>query len=199
MREGAAVGWGCNQIVPDPHSFQYAQAPPPAASMAAMPITDLRRLESMSKLLIVDWMVDRGAKFEHPFCSVFDIRSHLIYPINQIVSMHGRPCLVLIFHTLKRIPTKDHPEMFWYANRIHTVCVEQYAISPTTILLNAYYKNLSRGLDVGLSAISRHSANPARQRQTRRQNNSRATEGEQTPATTNRPHIPPPHHQTPQG
>jgi hypothetical protein len=47
--------------------------------------------------------------------------------------------------------------MFWYANKIHSVCVEQYAMSPTTLLLNAYYKSAAEGGGFGVSAISRPS------------------------------------------
>jgi hypothetical protein len=155
VQGGEPVGWGCERSVPDASSYKYAPYPPPAVSADKMSSAQLLELEQGCKSMLVAWMINQGAKSEHPFCAVFDAHNKLIFRVNQIVSRHGKACLVLIFHTRHRIHTKDFPEMFWYANKIHSVCVEQYAMSPTTLLLNAYYKSAAEGGGFGVSAISR--------------------------------------------
>ena len=165
LQRGVPVGWGCERPIPDSASYKYAPYPSPAASTDNMPSEQLQQLEQGCKSLLVTWMMNQGTKSEHPFCAVFDMQSKQIFRVNQIVSRHGKACLVLIFHTKHRIHTKDFPEMFWYANKIHSVCVEQYAMSPTTLLLNAYFKTPAEGGGFGVSAISRPTSRPRRRRQ----------------------------------
>lgn len=127
----------------------------PAFRLHIDPLLQLRA-EALDQLS--EWMRDKGLEKEAEGCAVFDPRSNRMYPIDLIASKHGRAYLIILLHTRRRIPRTRHAQVLLYANEVHGVCVEQYAMSPTTIVINVYFKGQAEGGGTGVSAISRPSA-----------------------------------------
>lgn len=118
-------------------------------------LDDLIQLRSATRDQVNEWLLTKGLEIENPPCAIYDPRSNHMYPIDMIASRHGQAFLIILLHTRRRIPRTRHAEMLQYAREIHGVCIEQYAMSPTTILVNVYFKGQAEGGGTGVSAISR--------------------------------------------
>lgn len=121
----------------------------------SLQISDLIRLRSEAHAQVDVWMRAKGFARESDLCALVDPRSFRMYPIDMIASRHGKAYLIFLMHTRRRIPRSRHASALVYATEAHGVCVEQYAMSPTTIILNVYFKGQAEGGGTGVSAISR--------------------------------------------
>ncbi len=121
----------------------------PAFSLS---ILDERRLRTESRIHMINWAVSKGFTLEHMGCGIVDTGSHAVYPIEMITSRHGKPCLMVILYTRKRVPRTYFREVIEYASAIHRTCTEHYAIAATTIIVNAFFKSSE---EVGVTGISR--------------------------------------------
>lgn len=120
-----------------------------------LPLHDLTRLCTSTRSQVDEWLRVKGFVRETDACALIDPRSNRMYPIDLIASRHGKACLIILLHTRRRIPRSRHAYALFYANEVHGVCIEQYAMSPTTIVLNTYFKGQAEGGGTGVSAISR--------------------------------------------
>lgn len=150
--EGGQTCWGTQVAVPEPESYRRAPYPPAATSLPAI---SLEMLIEDTNPQICNWFQARNIQVVDHDCAVFDPRTKKIYTIDMIVNRHGRVCVVLVFFTPNRIPKRSHAEILNYASEIHSVCAEIYAMSPTTLVLNAFFKPAIEGGGTGVAAISR--------------------------------------------
>ena len=181
---GACIGWGTTILVPDAQSYTRSPLPAAAEEEFTMPQEDWERLTRQVTPKIYDWFNARHIEIMDHNCAVFDPRTKKLYIINMVVKKHGKVCVVLVFFTPNRIPRRQHTELFEYANKVHGVCAEIYAMSPTTLILNAFFKTPAEGGDTAVCAISRPS--PPAQQQDHAPRTRRRTAG------NNPRHQPPP-------
>lgn len=155
MREGIVVGWACNAIPEGGlHNYTCTHLGIRAPELI-MPYPDLVRLRMASRTALMDWLMWRGVSIEHPACALFDSRDRKLYCVNMLAKKHGKACLVLTFYTQRRIARRTHKDLLQYANQIHSVCVEQYAMCATTLIISIFYKDAHEGGGIGINAISR--------------------------------------------
>lgn len=158
--------WTCKRIPPQ-EALEYTIArcqllQEPAYDLS---ILDLQWLRGESRGLLVDWISSKGMALEHAACAVVDPRIKRVYPLDMITSRHAKPHLVVILYTKKRIARTDFPVAIGYANEIHGVCVEQYAMNTTTVVVNIFFKSECRSDGFGIAGISRPSPSwPTRRR-----------------------------------
>lgn len=99
---------------------------------------EMTRRKSDTKAAIHVWCFTHSVYVERQECAVVDTRSFELYPIDFIARKHNKVHTVIVFHTRKRIPKHRYDEVLQYARDMHAVCVQLYAMCPTTLVLNTF-------------------------------------------------------------
>ena len=124
----------------------------PAFRLSLAEAFDLR---ISTRAQITEWMRSKGFQKEEGPCYFVDTRSLRMYGVHTITSRREQAHIVIALFTRRRIPRARHASALAHANEIYRVCVEQYAMSPTTIIINAYFKGAAQGGGTDVSGISR--------------------------------------------
>lgn len=152
MVDWAAGGWECSTLTPQmTREYTIRRCPLLESPAYELSILDEHRLRAESRVHLINWAVSKGFVLEHMGCGIIDMHNKHIYPVEMITSRRGKPCLMVILYTKKRIPRGQFVAAIDYASTIHGVCIEQYAISATTIVVNAFFDENG----VGVSGVNR--------------------------------------------
>ena len=156
IRESRVVGWECKVIHPDDAvNYTYAHNALSDLHVLKMSTQESTRLMLESRYARENWFISKGISILHNNCALVDPRCKKIYHINLLGKKEGRACLVLLLPSQNRIPRQYHKELQLYANEIHGVCIEQYAMCVTTVLVNIFFKEPGEGGGVGVCGICR--------------------------------------------
>lgn len=89
-------------------------------------------------------------------CGIVDTATGSVYPIELIVSRHAKACLVSILYTQKRVTRNLASAAVAHMAKIHAICVDQYAMQVTTLIVNVFFTTDAHGHQtVGVNGISR--------------------------------------------
>lgn len=158
-RNTDTMEWGCRAITPEGMREYCTKLFPVLQNPAyEVPILELQRMKRESNSRLIEWITRKGMSLERMPHGIIDTKSKHVYPIEFIVSRHAKPCLVSILYTQKRIPRTLVPSVIAHAGKIHTICVEQYAMQVTTVIINVFRNVNAQGIrSVEIAGISRPS------------------------------------------
>lgn len=149
--------WRCRAIPPENmRHYNTIRCPVLLNPSCETSIMELLRLKQTSHTQLIQWITRKGMALEQAPCGIVDTATGNVYPIELIVSRHAKACLVSILYTQKRITRNLASAAVAHAAKIHAICVNQYAMQVTTLIINVFFTTDAQGHQtVGVTGISR--------------------------------------------
>jgi hypothetical protein len=151
----ARTQWECNTDIQNIESYQIKKCDIREDPEYKITEEDMMRLRTESKNAIRQWCLLHSVFIEGSMCAMIDTRSHEVYPVDLIARKHDKAQIITIFYTKKRIPKHRYDGILQYTKDLHEVCIQLYALCPTTLALNIYPKTTDGVETMDVIQISR--------------------------------------------
>jgi hypothetical protein len=141
LEENQPREWECPASVPDADS--YVMLPRPLHAEGCM-VTDSEWgwMAANSRVDVIRCLMRERVQVAGPFCAIIDMRSKTLHHIDLVGERDGRPCLIFLYYTHRKITKrKEATQINRHMDRITALCRDQYASTVSTLAINVYFRN----------------------------------------------------------
>jgi hypothetical protein len=138
--------WECESSVPDADDYVIMQRPslPGAPSM---PDSDWVTMAMASREQVLRCLEQGRVLVVSHFCALLDTQTKTLHHVDLVGELEGRPCLVLMYYTQRRIGRRNRQIIMRHMHALCTLCREHYSLCVTARAINVHFKQPGRQLE----------------------------------------------------